>query len=132
MPVIRRADARRTETPGGVMTTLASPAQGGADVAVWHTAAPAGSRGPRHTFDSAQVWTFLTGDATIDLDGETLSLAEGDTAVLPADLPRQVVAGSAGFTAVVAGPAGMQVYDAVTDCDLARELGERATPPWIV
>ena len=35
MPVIRHADSRRTETPTAVMTTLASPSQGGAGQAVW-------------------------------------------------------------------------------------------------
>lgn len=35
MTLIRHTDTRRTETPGGVMTTLASPTQGDTGQALW-------------------------------------------------------------------------------------------------
>ncbi|MFB4318361.1 cupin domain-containing protein [Actinomadura sp. 21ATH] len=132
MTLVRHADRRRTETPIAVMTTLASPTQGGAGTAVWHVDMPAGRQGPRHAFETEQIWCFLDGGATVVLGGETLEVTAGDTLVMPADVPRQVTtAPGTGFTAVVTAPAGSRVYDADSDCDIAPEDGERLVPPWV-
>jgi quercetin dioxygenase-like cupin family protein len=48
MTVVHQADTRRTETPAGVMTTLASPGQGGAQTAVWRVEMRPGATGPVH------------------------------------------------------------------------------------
>ncbi|MGI5164261.1 cupin domain-containing protein [Spirillospora sp. CA-253888] len=135
MTVIRSADARRTETPNGVMTTLASPTQGGTGIALWQSALRPGATGPRHAFDAEQVWTCLAGSASVELDGERLTVAEGDTLVLPADLPRRMTAGPDGFTAVVTAPAGTRAYNPVPAeadaCDLAPKGEERLVPLWV-
>ncbi|CAN3980413.1 cupin domain-containing protein [Kitasatospora purpeofusca] len=123
MSVIRSTDARRTETPNAVMTTYASPTQGGTGLALWRVEMSAARSGPRHTMDTEQVWTFLTGTAVVDLDGEELVLGAGDTLVLPADLPR-VMRSEDGFTAVVAAPAPSMAVNLDT--------GDRVAPPWIV
>ncbi|MFJ4090206.1 cupin domain-containing protein [Kitasatospora sp. NPDC089913] len=123
MSVIRSTDARRTETPNAVMTTYASPTQGGTGLALWRVEMQAARSGPRHTMDTEQVWTFLAGTAVVDLDGEELALAAGDTLVLPADLPRQLRSDD-GFTAVVASPAPSMA--------VSPETGDRVAPPWIV
>ncbi|MEU3572074.1 cupin domain-containing protein [Kitasatospora sp. NPDC036755] len=135
MPVIRRTDARRTETPNAVMTTHASPTQGSTALAVWHVDMAVGARGPLHAMDTEQVWTLLTGTAAIDLAGELLTLAAGDTAVLPADTARRI-ATDTGFTAVVASPSPAHAYnpDARTPadaCALAPRDDRRVLPPWI-
>ncbi|MCP9978804.1 cupin domain-containing protein [Actinomadura madurae] len=112
MTLVRNAESRRTETPNGVMTTFATPTQGGTGgIAVWRVDMVPGKTGPRHAFDTEQVWTFLDGAATVDLDGRTLEARPGDTVVLPADAPRQMTAGDSGFTAVVAAHAGCLAYD---------------------
>ena len=111
MPVIRHADSRRTETPNAVMTTLASPSQGGAGQAVWRVDMRPGQAGPRHSIDTEQVWTVLAGGASVDLDGEVIAVEPGDTLILPADVPRQVSADpAAGFAAIVAAPADARAY----------------------
>ncbi|MFB4301685.1 cupin domain-containing protein [Actinomadura sp. NTSP31] len=136
MTLLRNAGNRRTETPNGVMTTLATPTQGGTEgIAVWRVEAVPNRTGPLHAFDTEQVWTFLAGAATIDLDGRKLEVAPGDTVVLPAGLPRQVTASDAGFTAVVAAHAGCLAFDpdAVVSedkCELAPQGDERLVPPW--
>ena len=105
------------------MTTLASPTQGGASQAVWRVDMRAGAAGPPHAFDTEQVWTVLEGGATIELGSETVALAPGDTAVLPADVPRRVFADAGkGFTAIVAAPAG--------GCASTPD-GTRVVPAWI-
>jgi quercetin dioxygenase-like cupin family protein len=136
MTLVRDAESRRTETPNGVMTTFATPTQGGTEgIAVWRVDMAPGRTGPLHAFDTEQVWTFLDGAATVDLDGRTLEAGPGDTLVLPADLPRQMTTGDSGFTAVVAAHAGCLAYDPkarVDDgkCELEPQGADRIVPPW--
>ncbi|MFD0905555.1 cupin domain-containing protein [Actinomadura sediminis] len=137
MTLVRNADVRRTETPNGTMTTFATPAQGGtAGLAVWRVDFLPGKTGPRHAFDTEQVWTFLDGAATVDVGGRTRRVGPGDTLVLPADVPRQMSTDpDTGFSAVVAAHAGCLVYDpdALVDtgrCDIAPQGDERLVPPW--
>jgi len=136
MPVIRHAESRRTETPNAVMTTLASPTQGGAAQAVWRVDMRPGQAGPRHGIDTEQVWTVLDGGASVELDGELLTVASGDTLILPADAPRRITADpAAGFTAIVAAPAGTRAYTldgtrVGTGC--AAPDGGKLVPAWVV
>jgi quercetin dioxygenase-like cupin family protein len=124
MPVIPAAERRRTETPNAVMTTLASPTQGGAGQAVWRVDMEAGQAGPPHAFDVEQVWTVLDGGATVELDGEAMPVAPGDTVVLPAGAPRRIVADpDAGLAALVAAPAGARATLA--------DGTDRGVPEWI-
>ncbi|MER6303584.1 cupin domain-containing protein [Kitasatospora sp. NPDC001539] len=135
MPVIRSTDARRTQTPNAVMTTCASPTQGSTSLAVWRVEMGAGRQGPLHAMDAEQVWTVLVGTAAVDLDGEPLTVAAGDTLVLPVGLPRRIST-TEGFTALVASTSPSHAYnpDAVTPpgaCALAPRDDQRIVPPWI-
>jgi len=136
MPVIRHADSRRTETPNAVMTTLASPSQGGAGHAIWRVDMRPGQAGPLHAIDTEQVWTVLDGGASVELDGELLTVAPGDTLILPADAPRRFTADpQAGFAAIAAAPAGTRAYTldgtrVGTEC--AAPDGEKLIPAWVV
>jgi quercetin dioxygenase-like cupin family protein len=136
MPVIRRTESRRTETPNAVMTTLASPTQGGAGQAVWRVDMNPGQTGPRHAIDTEQVWTVLAGAATVELDGETLTIESGDTLVIPADAPRRLSTKPAdGFAAVVVAPAGTRAYvlDATSVAPgCAVPDGDKLVPAWVV
>ncbi|TDD19557.1 cupin domain-containing protein [Nonomuraea diastatica] len=125
MTVIRSAEARRSETPGGVMTTFASPAQGGASRALWRVDAKPGVHGPVHDFDSEQVWTWTAGAAVVELGGDRFEAAAGDTVVFPAHTVRRVLADPGnGYTAVVTAPAGARA--------LAEIGADYGVPPWIV
>lgn len=124
MSVIRGAQARLSETPGGVMTTFASPTQGGASQSLWKVQAKPGAEGPVHDFDVEQVWHWVDGAASVELGGETHSVAAGDTVVMPARTIRRVLADPEhGYTAVV------------TASGQARATGsdgaEFGVPPWI-
>jgi quercetin dioxygenase-like cupin family protein len=123
MPVIPAAAARRSETPNAVMTTLASPTQGGAAHALWRVDMRPGQAGPAHGFDVEQVWTALDGGATLALDGAEHALAPGDTAVIPAGAERQVTAGPQGFKAIVTAAPGARATLA--------DGTDRGVPPWI-
>ena len=136
MPVIRRAETRRTETPNAVMTTLASPIQGGAGQAVWRVDMRPGQAGPLHAIDTEQVWTVLDGGATVELDGQALTVGPGDTLILPADAPRRVSADpAAGFAAIAVAPAGTRAYTldgtrVAPGC--AVPDGDKLVPAWVV
>jgi quercetin dioxygenase-like cupin family protein len=136
MPVIRHADGRRTQTPNAVMTTLASPTQGGAAHAVWRVDMAPGQSGPLHGIDTEQVWTVLAGAATVELDGGTLAVGPGDTLVIPADAPRRLTADpAAGLAAIVVAPAGMRAYplDGTTASPTcAVPDGDKLIPAWVV
>lgn len=124
MPYVSHADTRRTETPNAVMTTLASPTQGGAGQALWRVDMQAGAAGPAHAFDTEQIWTLLDGGATMELGGETLTMTPGDTAVLPAGVLRRVFADpEKGCAAIVTGLGG--------GC-AATPDGIRVVPAWVL
>jgi quercetin dioxygenase-like cupin family protein len=136
MSVIRRAESRRTETPSAVMTTLASPTQGGARHSVWRVDMRPGQCGPLHAIDTEQVWTVLDGGATVELDGRAHTVGPGDTLVMPADAPRRVSAdGAAGFAAIAVAPAGARAYTldgTRVSPGCAVPDGDRLVPAWVV
>ncbi|GAA1267012.1 hypothetical protein GCM10009677_19270 [Sphaerisporangium rubeum] len=134
MTVIRREQCRTTETPNAVMTTFASPAQGGAGIAVWRVDMAAGQAGPPHAFDVEQVWTVLDGGATVELGDETSEVAAGDTVVMAAGVPRRVRSGTGGLSAVVAAPAGGRAYGVTGDVapGCAVRDGDELVPAWTV
>jgi quercetin dioxygenase-like cupin family protein len=119
MTVIRYDQTRRFETPAGVTTTLASPTLGGASRPVWRVEMAAGSAGPVHTIDTEQIWTVLSGGATVRLGGDEVRIGTGDTLVLAPDVERQVTAVD-GLTAIVTSAAG----------SMATAGGKQIQPPW--
>jgi quercetin dioxygenase-like cupin family protein len=123
MTVVLQADTRKTETPAGVMTTLASPTLGGTRTALWRVEMRPGAAGPVHVIDVDQVWTVVSGGLSVVLGDEALSAGTGDTLVLPGDATRQVTAGPEGLTAIVASSA--DAYAITAD-------GTQVVPPWIV
>jgi quercetin dioxygenase-like cupin family protein len=136
MPVIRRAETRRTETPSAVMTTLASPTQGGAGHAVWRVDMRPGQAGPLHAIDTEQIWTVLDGAAVVELDGRKHTVQAGDTVVIAADTPRRVsVHSTAGFAAVVVAATGMRAYTldgTIVAPGCAGPDGDKLIPAWAV
>lgn len=122
--LVRAAQARRTQTPNALMTTLASPSQGPtAELSMWLVEMRAGQQGPPHVFDTEQIWHLVQGEAEVMVDARRLALGPGDTVVLPAGAERQVSA-RADSQLVVCGRG-----DAVVQ--VPGEAAPRGTPPWI-
>jgi quercetin dioxygenase-like cupin family protein len=122
--LVRAGQARRTETPNALMTTLASPSQGPtAGLSMWRVEMRAGQQGPPHAFDTEQVWHLLAGEAEITAGAERLVLGAGDTVVLPAGAERRVSART-DAQLIVCGRG-----DAVVR--VPGEAAPRGTPPWI-
>jgi quercetin dioxygenase-like cupin family protein len=121
---VRAAENRRTETPVGIMTTLASPTLGPSDgLSLWRVEMEADVTGPLHVFDREQLWTVLAGKLTTTVDGAPSELAAGDTIVIPAGVERQVHARTATRLIVCC------TSDAVAS--VPGEEAPRGTPPWI-
>ena len=114
---------RVTETPNAVMTTYASPTQGSAGLSLWRVEMKQGAQGPLHVFDSEQIWTALSGTASVELGDDTIDLLEGQTIVFPAGVTRRITAGRE-FAALVAGHGSAKVFVPGEDAD-------RGTPAWI-
>ncbi|RMI34033.1 cupin domain-containing protein [Nocardia stercoris] len=140
MPMIRADERRRTETPNAVMTTLASPTQGGGELAVWQVDMAPGAAGPDHAFDTELVWTAVGGAARIELGADELTVAAGDTVVMAADVRRRIFADAErGFAAIVCARGGALAYtldangragaDAAPAC--AQRIGDRLLPAWV-
>src|SRR3954453_13616961 len=123
MPIVRAQEVHRHETPNAVMSTLASPSLGAASLAMWRVEMTAGQQGPEHSFDVEQVWTVVGGGAEVELSGQVVAVASGDTLVLPAGAIRRVTAADGGLDALVAAPAGARAW--LTDGT------DKGTPPWI-
>ena len=122
--LIRAVDTRLTETPNGRMTTLASPTLGDSDgLSLWQVEMSAGASGPRHAFDSEQIWTVQAGRIVVDLAGTRCRLEQGDTIVLAAGVERQIHADSDARMLVCGhGKASVSVPG---------EPAPRGTPAWI-
>ncbi|MGB3306489.1 MAG: cupin domain-containing protein [Thermomicrobiales bacterium] len=91
--IVRSTETRRSETSGGVMTTLVSPTLSGPTAtSLWRVELKAGQSGPVHYIDSPQIWTVLSGRASIRVQGTAHELATGDTIAIDGASERQVVA----------------------------------------
>jgi len=124
MSPVRAGQARRTETPNALMTTLASPSQGPtAELSMWRVEMRAGQQGPPHVFDTEQIWHLLVGEAEVTAGAERLVLGPGDTVVLPAGTERRVSA-RADAQLIVCGRGNAVVR-------VPGEAAPRGTPPWI-
>lgn len=110
MAVNRRADAQISETPNGVMCTLASPARHGSAIAVWDVTLQPGASGPDHWIDVDQVYVVLSGSLRVAIDGIDETASSGDSVVIPGGALRRIAtAGNDPVTALVSMPAGGQV-----------------------
>ena len=122
--LVRAEQARRTQTPNALMTTLASPSQGPTvGLSMWLVEMRAGQQGPPHVFDTEQIWHLIEGEAEVTVNARTLVLGPGDTVVLPAGAERQVSA-RVDAQLVVCGRG-----DAIVR--VPGEAAPRGTPPWI-
>jgi quercetin dioxygenase-like cupin family protein len=122
--VVRSEARRRVETPNAVMTTCLSPTLGdSAGLSMWRIEMAAGASGPLHSFDSEQLWSVLSGAATVAVNGAALELEAGDSIAIPADAERQIIARTAAEL-VVSGRADAAAW-------AAGEPEPRGVPAWI-
>ena len=123
MPVERAADHPTFEIGGNAVTSLAAPARGADDAALFQIDLPAGGGLPPHRHDHFDVFTVTAGGATVHLGTEIATVAVGDSVVVPPDELHWVVAGDQGATIVVTMLAGTKM--------IREDDGSVAVPPWV-
>src|ERR1700675_4175273 len=109
MPVERAADHPTFEIGGNAVTSLAAPARGADDAALFQVDLPAGGGLPPHRHDHFDVFTVTAGGCTGYLGAEVAMLAVGDAVVVPPGELHWVVAGEEGATIVVTMLAGTKM-----------------------
>jgi quercetin dioxygenase-like cupin family protein len=122
MPVEHAADHPTFELGGNTVTSLAAPARGAEEAALFRIDLPPGGGLPRHHHDHYDVFTLASGTAVMHIDDATSDLASGDSVVVPPGAWHFLVAGPEGAAIVVTMLAGTK---------LIREDGSVIVPPWV-
>lgn len=124
MSIRHAREAVEFTTPGGTMTSLASPSRGTRELAVWRVHMKPGASGPVHALDHEQIWVALSGRLAATVADKAVAVAEGETLILPAGVLRQLSnTATVPFEALVTSPA--ETRAALAD---GKDVG---IPPWI-
>jgi quercetin dioxygenase-like cupin family protein len=123
MPVERAHDHPTFEVGGNAVTSLAAPARGSEETALFQVALPPGGALPRHRHDHFDVFTVIAGTGTMYLGDAATELAVGDSVVVPPDALHWLEAGTAGATIVVTMLSGTKM--------IREDDGSVVVPPWV-
>jgi quercetin dioxygenase-like cupin family protein len=123
MPIVTPEEAPTFEAGGAIITGLASPSRGSADVATWRIRFDAGHESPKHSLvDREEVFVVLSGAVTARYaDREETAPAGGALIVAP---------GEEFSLAALDGPAEAVCMLPVGGTALLD--GQRIVPPWAV
>src|SRR3954453_1033114 len=123
MTVIRQADLRFIETPGGNSgAAVATPSKGAVDVSIIRQRQTPGGANPSHTHDREEVMLILSGEVTVILDAGPVALSTGDSLIIPAGAAHQIENRSHQDAEwLLLAPAGVEFI---------KRTGEKGTPPW--
>lgn len=122
MPVERAADHPTFDLGGNRITSLAAPARGALEAALFRIDVPPGGGLPKHHHDHFDVFAVETGTGVIHIDDEAHDLAAGDSVVVPTGAWHLFEAGPGGATLAVTMLAGTK---------LIRADGSEIVPPWV-
>jgi quercetin dioxygenase-like cupin family protein len=123
MPVERAADHPTFELGGNAITSLAAPARGSDETALFRIDLPAGGGLPPHHHDHFDVFTVSSGDASMHLGDEVIPIAAGDSVVVPTGVVHWLEAGEAGASLVVTMLARTKL--------IREDDGSEIVPPWV-
>jgi quercetin dioxygenase-like cupin family protein len=122
MPVERAADHPTFELGGNTIVSLAAPARGCDEVALFRIDLPEGGGLPRHHHDHLDVLVIGSGGGMFHLGDEEVALETGGSMVVPIGVWHHFVAGPGGASIVATMLAGTK---------LVREDGSEIVPPWV-
>ncbi|SMB89493.1 cupin domain-containing protein [Deinococcus hopiensis] len=124
MHILRTKQQHTVDTPNGNrVTPLATPRLGAGEVTVIRQRQVPGGFNPTHTQSREEVLVLLSGRVTVGSGEERSELLAGDTLIVPAHTPHQIVnTGSTDAEWLIVSPTGMQFF---------REDGEEMRPGWI-
>jgi quercetin dioxygenase-like cupin family protein len=122
MPVLTAAAAPTHHLDGARFTSLATPARGSTETAVWRVEILPGAPAAPHSLTREEIFVVLDGTAWVRIGGREERAGSGDAVVVPPGVELDLGnAGSAPLTLVCCLPVGGQ----------AQAAGAPPfTPPW--
>jgi quercetin dioxygenase-like cupin family protein len=123
MPIERAADHPTFELGGNAITSLAAPARGSDESALFRIDLPAGGALPPHHHDHFDVFTVTAGSATIHIGEEANEVVAGDAVVVPPETVHWLEAGADGASLVVTMLAHTKL--------IREDDGSVVVPPWV-
>jgi quercetin dioxygenase-like cupin family protein len=123
MPIERAADHPTFELGGNAITSLAAPARGSDESALFRIDLPAGGSLPAHHHDHFDVFTVTAGSATMHIGEQESDVVTGDAVVVPPETVHWLTAGSGGATIVVTMLAHTKLF--------REDDGSVVVPPWV-
>jgi quercetin dioxygenase-like cupin family protein len=123
MPIERAADHPTFELGGNAITSLAAPARGSDETALFRIDLPAGGALPAHHHDHFDVFTVAAGSATMHIGEEENEIVAGDSVVVPPEAVHRLTAGDDGASIVVTMLAHTKLVRA--------DDGSVVVPPWV-
>ncbi len=122
MPVLRAPSAPTHDLGGARFTSLATPARGATDTAVWTVEILPGTPASPHSLTREEVFVVLQGTASVTIAGHHDQAAAGDAIIVPADAEFELAnSGGGPLQLVCCFPVGGQAR--LAD-------GSTFTPPW--
>lgn len=122
MPVFKASDHPHFELGGNTITSLAAPARGATENAMFRTELPPGGTLPRHRHDHEDLFTVTAGAGSIVIGDEEHQLELGDVVLVPIGEWHQVRAGEGGIGVLVVMVGGTKMF---------LEDGSGRVPPWV-
>lgn len=123
MSVERVVDHPTFELGGNTITSLAAPARGADEAALFRIEVPPGGGLPAHHHDHLDVFAVESGSGTFHIDQEAFELSTGDSVVVPIGAVHYLEAGPDGASIVVTMLAGTKLVRA--------DDGTEIVPPWV-
>jgi quercetin dioxygenase-like cupin family protein len=123
MPIEHAADHPTFELGGNAITSLAAPARGSDETALFRIDLPAGGSLPAHHHDHFDVFTVTAGSATMYIGEEENEVISGDAVVVPPETVHWLTAGDHGASIVVTMLAHTKLVRA--------DDGSVVVPPWV-
>jgi quercetin dioxygenase-like cupin family protein len=123
MPVERAADHPTFELGGNTVTSLAAPSRGAHEAALFRIEVPPGGGLPAHHHDHLDVFSVEAGGGEFLIDDAVMTLATGDSVVVPVGAVHRLTAGSQGATIVVTMLANTKL--------IREDDGSIVVPAWV-
>ena len=123
VPVERAHEHPTFEIGGNTVTSLAAPARGSTEAALFRADVPPGGGLPPHRHDHFDVFTVTAGRCEAHVGDEVATLEPGDAVVVPPGDLHWIEAGPEGTSIVVTMHPGTQL--------IREDDGSAIVPPWV-
>ena len=123
MPIERAADHPTFELAGNAITSLAAPARGSEESALFRIDLPARGALQAHHHDHFDVFTVTAGSVSIHIEDDVSEVGVGDAVVVPPEAVHSLEAGPDGASLVVT----MLGFTKL----VRQDDGSVRVPPWV-